>query len=115
MFASFGKVRADRPSNGRRRLMRAAGTLVAAGAIAGFAGTGTASAHDKEPSGSVTAPVGESAGALWHHVEMYHLSDPTWEVTSMLTDPAGNLKVHGKMADDVLSPVVETAVGTLGG
>jgi len=95
--------------------MRAAGTLVAAGAIAGFAGTGTASAHDKAPSRSVTSPVGESVGALWHHVEMYHLSDPTWEVTSMLTDPAGNLKVHGKMADDVLSPIAESAAGTLGG
>ncbi|WP_146075036.1 hypothetical protein [Streptomyces sp. Ru73] len=115
MFASSSRTRTGRPSHTRRRLARAAGTVVAAGVIAGFAGAGTASAHDKAPAGGLTSPVGESAGALWHHLEMYHLSDPTWEVTSMLTDPAGNLKVHGQMADDVLSPVVGTAVGALGG
>jgi hypothetical protein len=95
--------------------MRAAGTLAAAGALAGFAGAGTASAHDKAPTGSVTSPVGESAGALWHHMQEYHLSDPMWEVTSMLSDPAGNFKVHGQMADETLSPIVETAGGALGG
>lgn len=115
MFTSFGNVRADRPSNGRRRLTRAAGIVVAAVAMAGFAGSGTASAHDKASTGPVTKPVGESVGALWHHTEMYHLSDPTWEVTSMLTDPSGNLKVHGQMADETLSPLVDSAVGALGG
>jgi hypothetical protein len=100
-----------------------AGTLVAAVAVIGVAGTGTASAatmttahagHGTAPASTLTSPVGESADALWHHTEMYHLSDPSWEVTSMLTDPAGNLKVHGQMLDDTLSPIVGAATGALG-
>jgi hypothetical protein len=90
----------------------------------GVAGTGTASAapmttahagHSTAPAAGLTSPVGESVDALWHHTEMYHLSDPSWEVTSMLTDPAGNLKVHGQMMDDTLSPIVGAATGALGG
>ncbi|GAA2297502.1 hypothetical protein [Streptomyces violaceusniger] len=109
---------------GRRRWVGFAGTLVAAVAVMGIAGTGTASAatetsaeasHAPTPESSLTSPVGESVGALWQHVEMYHLSDPSWEVTSMLTDPSGNLKVHGKMLDDTLSPVVGAATEALGG
>ena len=114
MSASFRTAR-----NGRspltRRTARAAATVLATGLMVGFAGAGSASAHDKESGGGLTAPVGQSATALWHHLEMYHLSDPAWEVTNLLSDPTGNLKIHGRMADDVLSPVVETAAGTLGG
>ncbi|MFD6274461.1 hypothetical protein ACFWFI_02520 [Streptomyces sp. NPDC060209] len=83
-----------------------------------IAGAGTASAHaghSTTPAATLTSPVGESVGALWHHTQMYHLSDPSWEVTSMLTDPAGNLKVHGQMLDDTLSPIVGAATGALGG
>ncbi len=109
---------------GRRRWVGYAGTLVAAVAVMGVGGAGTASAattttahagHATAPVSSLTSPVGESVDALWHHTEMYHLSDPSWEVTSMLTDPTGNLKVHGKMLDDTLSPIVEAGTGALGG
>ncbi|MFI8997749.1 hypothetical protein [Streptomyces sp. NPDC053542] len=109
---------------GRGRWVRYAGTLVAAVAVMGIGGAGTASAatmttahagHSTAPAASLTSPVGESADALWKHVEMYHLSDPSWELTSMLTDPTGNMKVHGQMLDDTLSPIVGAATGALGG
>ncbi|WP_157847732.1 hypothetical protein [Streptomyces violens] len=109
--------------NNRARV-RFVGTLVAAVAVMGIGGAGTASAatmttahagHGKAPASSLTSPVGESVDALWQHVEMYHLSDPSWELTSMLTDPSGNLKVHGQMLDDTLSPLVGAATGALGG
>ncbi|MER7395355.1 hypothetical protein ABT381_07555 [Streptomyces sp. NPDC000151] len=109
---------------GRRRWVTVAGTLVAAVAVMGVGGAGTASAatmttahagHATAPASSLTSPVGESVDQLWHHVEMYHLSDPSWEVTSMLTDPTGNLKIHGQMLDDTLSPLVGAATGALGG
>lgn len=109
---------------GRRRWVGYAGTLVAAVAVMGIGGAGTASAatmttahagHSTAPAASLTSPVGESADALWKHVEMYHLSDPSWELTSMLTDPTGNMKVHGQMLDDTLSPIVGAATGALGG
>lgn len=108
----------------RRRWVGYAGTLVAAVAVMGIGGAGTASAatmttahagHSTAPAASLTSPVGESADALWKHVEMYHLSDPSWELTSMLTDPTGNMKVHGQMLDDTLSPIVGAATGALGG
>ncbi|WP_223735603.1 hypothetical protein [Streptomyces purpurogeneiscleroticus] len=109
--------------NNRARV-RFVGTLVAAVAVMGVGGAGTASAatmttahagHEAAPASTLTSPVGESVDALWKHVEMYHLSDPSWELTSMLTDPSGNLKVHGQMLDDTLSPLVGTATGALGG
>ncbi|MGC7098197.1 hypothetical protein ACPZ19_26295 [Amycolatopsis lurida] len=93
-------------SNGKRWL-RAAGTVVTATAAVGLMGAGPASAHEEPvaPTGPLAA-VNESVGSVVHHLDTYHLQDPTWELRSLLTDPSGNIEVHKQMIDGVLNPLV---------
>lgn len=75
----------------------------------GLVGVGTASAHESAPEPAEGGPLGAvqaSAGALVHHLEEYHLSDPTWEVESLLTSPEENIRIHHGMVDDIADPVI---------
>lgn len=89
-----------------RRCLRAAATLAATGAMFGAIGAGTASAHESEPTGGPLGAVQESAGALVHHLEEYHLSQPTWEIESLLTSPQENIRVHKAMVDGMVDPLI---------
>ncbi|MEB3368636.1 hypothetical protein [Saccharopolyspora mangrovi] len=97
----------DVASSGRRYL-RAAVTVAASSAMLGLVGVGTASAHGSapEPTGGPLGAVQASAGALVGHLEEYHLSDPTWEVKSLLTSPEENIRIHHEMADEIIDPVL---------
>lgn len=97
----------DVASTGRRSL-RAVVTLAASGAMLGLVGAGTASAHEgpHEPTGGPLGAVQASTGALVHHLEEYHLADPTWEVKSLLTSPEENIRIHKAMVDEIVDPVI---------
>ena len=96
--------------NGERntRLRRAITTMALTAAITGAWGAGTASAHETEPapSGGPLGAVQASTGSLVGHLEEYHLSQPTWEVESLLTSPKENFQVHQKMLDGMVGPLV---------
>ena len=53
-----------------------------------------------------TNPVEQSLGVFVHHFEKYHLEQPTWEVTSLISDPKGNYEVHHEMLDGMIDPLV---------
>jgi hypothetical protein len=93
----------------RHRLsLRVAGTVAVVGAMMGLVGMGTASADPAVQPDAVPSAVGQSTEALVHHVEMYHLQQPTWEVTSLVTDPKSNYEVHHQMLDGMTDPLVNT-------
>ena len=91
-----------------RNCLRTAATLAAGAAMLGTV-AGTASAHGTEPNGpegDAVSAVQSSAGALVGHLEKYHLSDPTWEVTSLLTSPEENIRIHMGMTNDIVDPII---------
>lgn len=92
-----------------RRCARAAVTLAASGAMVGLIGVGTASAHESAPEPTEGGPLGavqQSVGVVVHHLDEYHLSDPTWEIRSLLTSPQENIRIHMTMVNEAVDPVV---------
>ncbi|MDI2031412.1 hypothetical protein QFW96_22480 [Saccharopolyspora sp. TS4A08] len=96
-------------ANTGRRSLRAAVVLAASGAALGLLGAGTASAHESAPEPTEGGPLGavqQTVGVVVHHLDEYHLSDPTWEVKSLLTSPQENLRIHLAMVNEAIDPVI---------
>lgn len=87
-----------------RGLSRMAGAMAAAGAVTALLGVGTASADPVVQPDAATGAAEQSTDALVHHIEKYHLEQPTWELT---TDPKTNIEVHHHMLDEVTDPWVQ--------